>query len=430
MKPGLHRMGAVAAVCGLLAACGDDRAASTEVENEVMVLAASSEDTAPIAAARWVLTNGTDTIASGITDSAGTILAEFPRSDAPYLYLQVATNHGTMQTVIDRRDSATCDTVHAGVNLLTNSIVRAWDHQGTFSPFSDSMARSLTGVPVPFSQYTWPRGSRTIEAKLFLNVLGQRAQRSNSSFISFTDSLVRYPGQSMLADSAFARDLTDALREEAIPPDSQVLVVKRIDSLGGLNGQLLQSFMLDRANADSLLLVSAVHWMSSPNAGAFRDQLLIRARACGVAVLAQPRPPFSPYLVTETARRLTLRIYGHLIADVQQIPDSAGIHALSVFFDDVDSTVRETFTILKIERWFGHDDGLDIFMTPIVTASRNPSWKTSSLLVSPDPKAYAASVWPMPHGSVLKNAITKAVNSGAWGPDLLVFPSQNPSGGK
>lgn len=429
MKPALHRVGAVAAACSLLAACGDDRVTSTEVENEVMVLAASTEDTAPLVAARWILTDGTDTLASGATDSSGTILAVFPRTNSSLLHLMVATSHGTMETVIDRESIATSDTIRTGVNLLTHSISRSWNHRGDFTPYGDSLARSLTGVPVPFSQYAWPRSARAIEAKLFLNVLVQRAQRSGSSFVSFVDSLTRSPGKGMIDDSAFARDLTDALREEAIPFDSQALVVKRIDSLGGRNGRLLQDFMLDRANADSLLLVSTVDWMSTAQADAFRELLLARARACGVAVLAQPRPPFSPYLVTETARRLTLRIYGHLLSETPQLPDSAGQHAFNVFFDDVDSTVRETFTYLKIERWFGRDDHLDMFMAPIVTASRAPSWRTSSLLAAIDPKAYIAANWPMPHGSTLRNAISWAASSGAWGPDLLVYPSQ-PQGGK
>jgi hypothetical protein len=429
MKPALHRFGAVAAFCGLLAACGDDRVTSTEVENEVMVLAASSEDTAPLVAARWVLTDGADTLASGTTDSSGGILAVFPRTDSTLLHLLVATSHGTMETVIDRADAPARDTIRTGVNLLTSSISRSWTRHGDFSPYGDSMARSLTGVPMQFSQYAWPRNSRPIEARLFLNVLAQRAQRSGTPIVFFVDSLTRTPGNGMIDDSAFARDLTDALREEAIPLDSQALVVKRIDSLGGRNGRLLQDFMLDRANADSLLLVSTVGWMSSTQADTFRELLLARARACGVAVLAQPRPAFSPYLVTETARRLTLRIYGHLLSEVAQVPDSAGMHAFGVFFDDVDSTVRETFLYLKIERWFGQDDRLDMFMAPIITASRSPSWRTSALMAASDPQSYVATGWPMPHGSTLRNAISRAASSGAWGPDLLVYPSQ-PQGGK
>lgn len=426
MKPGLHRFGAISAACGVLIACGDDRSASTEVENEITVLAASSEDTAPVIAARWVLTDGTDTLASGITDSAGAILAEFHGTEAPYLYLQVNSSNGTMVSVIDRRDSTPKDTVRAGVNLLTNAIVRNWDRTRDFTPYVDSLTHSLTGVPMPYSFYCQPKGSRPIEAQAFLNVLGQRAQRSGSPPLSYADSLARGTGKPMVSDSTFARDLTDALREEAISLDSQALVVKRIDSLGNRNGQLLQEFMLDRANADSLLLVSTVRWMSAPSADDFRNQLLARARSCGVAVLAQPRPAFSPYLVTETSRRLALRIYGHILGEVQQLPDSAGIHALSLFFDDVDSTVRETFTILRIERWFGHDDMLDIFMAPIITTSRNPGWRTSSLLTSADPVAYIASGWPMPHGSTLRNAITRTANSGQWGHDLLVSEQSQP----
>lgn len=427
MKPVLQRFGAVTAACGVLIACGDDRTASTEVENEVTVLAASSEDTAPLIAARWVLTDGTDTLASGTTDSAGAILAGFQSTEAPYLYLRVNTSNGPMQSVIDRHDSTSSDTVRAGVNLLTNAMVSNWDRRRDFTPYVDSLTRSLTGVPMPYSFYCQPKGSRPIEAQAFLNVLGQRAQRSGSPPVQFADSLVREHGNPMISDSSFPRDLTDALREEAISLDSQALVVKRIDSLGNRNGQLLQDFMLDRANADSLLLVSTVRWMSEPSADDFRDQLLARARSCGVAVLAQPRPAFSPYLVTETSRRLALRIYGHILGDVQQLPDSAGIHALLLFFDDVDSTVRETFTILRIERWFGHDDMLDIFMAPIITASRNPGWRTPSLLTSSDPEAFIAANWPMPHGSTLRNAISRTASSGQWGPDLLVSePSQQP----
>ena len=97
MNPRIQRFGAFLAACGVLGACGDDRLSSTEVENEVSVLVASSEDTAPLRRrAAGFFSDSTTTIASGTTDSTGAFATDLQRTEAPYLFLRIETRHGNI----------------------------------------------------------------------------------------------------------------------------------------------------------------------------------------------------------------------------------------------------------------------------------------------------------------------------------------------
>lgn len=430
MTPRFQRFGAVLAACGVLGACGGDRTASTEVENELTTLLASTEDTVDIVAARWVLTDGSDTLATGITDSTGSIVADFEPSSAPYLYLSVVSGAETLQTVIEARGSDTSDTLRAGVNLFTNLVARSWSPGSSLSRFGDSLARAFTGVPLPYSGFASPQGMRSPEAEVFLGVLQQKVQRSGSPMVRYVDSLAHAPGGGgMLHDSAFTRDMTDALRRQALPADSQDLVVQRIDSLGGQNGKLFQTFQQDQASADSVLLVSVAPWLASSQATELRGTLIARSQACATAILAQPRPAFPSDIVKETSRRVALRTYAHLLGDLSASPDSAGRAALTILLSDADSTLRETFLILKIDKWFGKDIQADQLLAPVYASQRRSSWKTSDLVKASNPKDFAAAGWPLPHGATLRNAIVAALQSGRWGQpgDLLVPDSSSAS---
>lgn len=427
MNDRLHRFGAALAACGVLAACGDDRMSSTEVENEVSTLVASSEDTAPIAAARWILSDSTSTIASGVTDSTGSIAVDFPSIASPYLFLKVESASETLQTIVDLRNTNGGDTIRTGVNLLTNAVARAWSespHHQDFGRFGDSLARSITGLPLAYETFALPSDKRAREAQVVLDVLGRKARRAPGPMVPFVDSLARTPDASMLHDSSFSRDLADILREQGTPPDSQTVLVQRIDSLGGQHNTLVAAFERQRRDADSLLLTEIAPWLGAPAADGFCRILLARASTNANRILAQPRPAFSPDLVMETARRLALRTYVRLLDDIASPPGDAGDAALSLLLDEADSTMRETFLVLKIDPWFGKDVALDQFLSPILAATRRPEWRSSALLAADDPRATIASGWPLPHGTALREAIEASISTGAWGsPYQLLIPA-------
>lgn len=429
MNARLQRFGAALAAFGLLAACGDDRVSSTEVENEVSTLVASSEDTAPIVAARWVLSDSSATIARGVTDSTGSIAVDFPTTASSYLFLRIESPSETLQTIIDLRNAEHGDTIRTGVNLLTNAVARAWHtapHHQDFARFGDSLAHSITGMPLGYGSFALPADRRMPEAQVFLDVLGRKARRAPGPMIPFVDSLARTPGASMLHDSSFSRDLADILREQGTPPDSQTAIVQRIDSIGGQYNALVAAFERQRQDADSLLLTEIVPWLGSPAADGFCRILLARASMNANRILAQPRPAFPPDLVMETGRRLALRTYARLLDDIASPPDSAGLVAFTLLLDEADSTMRETFRTLKIDPWFGKDVALDQLLSPILTAARSQNWSSSALLAAIDPRAAIASGWPLPHGTALRKAIEASIATGAWGsPYQLLIPDSS-----
>ena len=129
-----------------------------------------------------------------------------------------------------------------------------------------------------------------------------------------------------------------------------------------------------------------------------------------------------PDLIAETSRRLALRTYARLLDDIVSPPDSAGAAAFDILLDDADSTLRETFLVLKIEVWFGRDDNVDQLLSPIIAASRRQDWKSTALLTAADPASHIAAGWPMPHNPALRTAIEASVLTGKWGTpyDLLI----------
>jgi hypothetical protein len=202
------------------------------------------------------------------------------------------------------------DTLRTGINLFTDAVARAWlTHRsaGSLQQFGDSLARGITGFPLPYTTLSKPRDQRSPEATTVLGTLSRRAGASRRPPGAFLDSLARDPNGSLVRDPSFSRDLADVLRIQGLPPDSQTNLVQHLDSLGGQDGSLTKSFAHEVAQADTVLLTELLPWLGPASADGFRQNLLRRAAANASAVLGQPRPSFDPRLVDEVVRRLTLR---------------------------------------------------------------------------------------------------------------------------
>lgn len=423
-----HRrhMGASAALAALsLAGCASDRTASTEVENELTaVVIGSAEDTSALVAARWTLSDSTRVLASGSTDSAGTFVATIPWS-ASELVFSLVSPGDVLTTIVPAGSFRPGDTLRTGINLLTDAVARAWltrRPSGTLQHLGDSLAQGITGFPLPYSTLSKPRDLRPPEAATVLGSLSRRVGASRRPPGAFLDSLALDPQGSLLRDPNFSRDLADLLRIQGLHPDSQTILVRHLDSLGGRDGSLLESFAHEVAQADTVLLAELLPWLRSPDADGFRQSLLRRASANAATVLGQPRPAFDPRLVEELVRRLSLRTTTRALQDLASAPDSAGQAALARLLGETDSVIRELFLVMRIEKWFGRDAQLDAFLAPILLDRRRADWSTTAYLASPDPREFLATGWPVPHGFALRQAIENRLSSGQWGParDLLV----------
>lgn len=421
-----HPIGVTTAWVALsLAGCASDRTASTEVENELTaVVIGSAEDTTALIAARWTLSDSTRVLASGITDSSGAFAASIPWS-ASELVFSLVSPSDVLTTIVPAGSFQPGDTLRTGINLFTDAVGRAWlTHRsaGTLEHFGDSLARGITGFPLPYSTLSKPTPLRSAEATTVLGALSRRAGASHRPPGAFLDSLARDPDGSLVRDPSFSRDLADVLRLQGLPPDSQTNLVRHLDSLGGQDGFLVRSFAHEVAQADTVLLTELLPWLGAANSVNFRQTLLRRAVSNAVVVLGQPRPSFDPRLMDELVRRLTLRTTVRALQDLAAPPDSAGMATLSRLLGETDSVIREMFMVLRIEKWFGRDAQLDAFLAPIVLERRRADWSTSAYLASGDPREFLATGWPIPHSYPLRQAIENRAASGLWGPakDLLV----------
>jgi len=415
-----------------LGGCASDRVASTEVENELTaVVIGSAEDTIVLVAARWTLSDSTGVIAAGTTDSVGEFTATIPWSGSELVFA-LSGSGSTLSAVVPAGSFGPGDTLHAGINLFTDAVARAWKSDrsaGSFARLGDSLSRGITGFPLPYQTLSKPRSHRSREAAAVLDAMSLRAGASHRPPGAFLDSLARDPSGSLLRDTSFSRDLADAMRAQGLPPDSQTFLVRHLDSLGGQDGDLEKAFAHEVEQADTNLLTGLLPWLDRVENDGFRQPLLARAAANATAVLRQPRPAFDPRQIDELVRRLSLRTTALALDGLDSPPDSAGRTALSLLLAETDSVVRETFLVLRIENWFGRDDHLAEFLVPILLDRRRADWSVAEFVAAGDPAGYQAARWPLPHGQPLRQAIQTRAASGVWGaPSNLLVPDSSSTG--
>ncbi|MCB9497198.1 MAG: hypothetical protein H6686_09985 [Fibrobacteria bacterium] len=407
--------------------CATDRIASTEVENELVgVVVGTAEDTASLVAARWLLADSASTLFSGTTDSLGSIVATRVPVDRD-LELLVLSQAETLRIAIPAGSLLPGDTLRLGVNLLTDAVSRAWEYKGrkgSLPVFGDSLARDILGLPFSWPELSAPRGRRSQDVTTILQTLNLQVRRGAEPPWKHLDALASDPSRNLVRDSAFGLDLAQTLRNQGLARDSQRLVVRRLDSLSGEQGRLFDAWDNAIQAGDSLLLVELLPWLGQPEVGWFLRYLKDRATSTGQVVLMQPRPAMPMDLVTETARRLSMRMAVRALQDLSSPPLDGMV--LARLLDEADSTARETFQFLRIEQWFGRDRELDELLEPIVLLERSPAWSTTAYVEALDPAAMLAVGWIFPHGEPLRKALEKRV--GDLGLDLRQYLVWNDPG--
>lgn len=422
----------------LLAACADDRGtASTEVENELQAarLSVVAEGPNSFAESPWTLLGADgDTIATGSTDSTGAIDAVVG-IPVPHTVLLLHV-HGVPDTVrvalFPRAGFSAGDTLSASANLLTESVLRAADPRAMdrlrFERLGDSVVRDMGGLSLPYDRIAGHPRTRDRSAQVLLEVLSIQARRSATTASRYIDDLRQDPRRSILLDTAFSRDLSAGMRHLALPPDSQTIVAIQLDSLGARGGDLYRDWEASRFLEDSALFAGLLPWIAGESASNLRNDLLLRADRLGHDAARSFDGGGSAFPVERqmrTVRRAVIRLWVHLLGDLSEAPgDSAKTAALEQLLKPAETSIRDAWKRMRLEAWTEKDSSAASFLRSAIDARRDTTWRTTSLLVSPDPFSYSLSRWPMPLGSKLDTLLDSLAATGRWGdPSGLLRPA-------
>lgn len=414
-----------------LAGCGSAQVASTEVENEVAagILLASVEDTAAIASASWSLLDSTTVLASGQTDSTGSLTGALPRSTRP-LRLCVIRGSDTLQALLV--DTSRLDTLRIGINPVTDLVAR---HMNLFKDGSrflaeaDSLTNAITGFTVSYQEFSRHARDRSPTAKVLLGILGRQLSRHGDHH-TYLDSLVSNGQASMDDDSSFARDLAQQLRDNGIPTDSQLLIVKDLDTQAKKEGRLLETYQQEHLASDSLLLLELSPWASAPSLSHLSAHLLRQSSALGNALGSASGSEGSDDVATETTRRIALRLYVRELGE-KPVVNVSDLNALDPLLAQIDTSLMVSFTLLRLQAWAGRDALAAQLLGPILERNRSQDWSLGNQLSAADPKSYLQAQWPFPTKTGLDSALLSEVATGKWGKpaELLHDQESNPRSG-
>lgn len=428
MRRAFPVLGAVA----LLAACADDRGtASTEVENEIQAARMSvvAEGPNSFAGASWTLLDADgDTLARGTADTSGKIDAAVGIPDAGSgLLLQVNGTPDTVRVVVFPQPGfAAGDTLRSSANLLTESVVRAAGSsalreldRAAFGRLGDSVVRAIGGLSLPYDRVATHPDDRGRTAQVLLEVAATQARRSGSSSSRYIEDLRLDPARSIIAEPAFSTDLSQGLRHLELSPDSQAIVARELDSLGGRGGELYRGWEASHFQEDSALLAGLLPWTAGEGAARLRNDLLGRADRLGhdATRSSEGSPSSSPVeRQMRTVRRTMIRLWVHLLDDLSAPPpDSTPSAALEQLLRPAETSLREAWKRMRLEGWADRDSAAAGFLRSALDSRRDPAWSTTVLLASPDPFSYSLSKWPMPLGARLDSLLDSLAASGRWG---------------
>jgi hypothetical protein len=380
---------------GLLAACGADRSASTEVENEVSagVLRVSVEDTALLPGVRWNLSTPSGTVLdSGFANASGILTSS--RAPLGQELLLRALSRDTLRAVVI--DSSTLDTLRAGMNLLTDAVARQWTSDGkkqAFPEFADSLVRKITGTDVAYHSISTDKDMRSQFARSLLGTLTAQIARCGCPPSAYLDTLATVPDRSLHSDSQFDADIARQYARDGVPLDSQALRLL-----------LPSSDTSTQAHLDSIDIqsfVSALPWTRSGENTL--NQLLNDAESIGTAAASSLKSGRGT--AATAAARVCLHVYELSLSEIGQSPDSSQRMAYYEFRDKLDSSTAQGLQILGVGSWLSDGAQAASRLHSALISTRTPSWNMATFLNSSNPQTYLQSNWPMPTGEALRQAI-------------------------
>lgn len=380
----------------MLAACGMDRSASTEVENEVSagVLRVSVEDTALLPGVRWNLSTSSGTVLdSGFANASG-ILTSSHVPLGQELLLR-ALSRDTLQTVMI--DSSAADTLRAGMNLLTDAVARQWKSsrkEQAFPEFADSLVRKITGTDIAYRSISTDKDMRPQFVRSLLEALTAQVSRCDCPPSAYLDTLATVPGRSLHSDSQFNADLAEQYARDDIPLDSQALHLLQPSSDTSTQAHLDSN--------DIQFFKSALPWASANESVV--QELLDSAKNMGTAA-ASPLKSGRGVAATAAAR-ICLHIYVQPLSEISQLSDSSSqLQAYQSFVKAMDSSITQGLQMLDVGSWIADGTQTADRLYSALISTRSSNWSMQAYLNSSDPQTYLRDQWPMPTGDVLRKAI-------------------------
>lgn len=380
----------------MLAACGMDRSASTEVENEVSagVLHVSVEDTALLPGVRWNLSAPSGTVLdSGFADASG-ILTSSRAFLGQELLLRALTRDTLRAVVID---SSASDTLRTGMNLLTDAVARQWKSGAKslpFPEFADSLMRKITGTDIGYRSLSAERNQQSQIARSLLGALTAQIVRCGCPPSAYLDSLATMPDRNLHSGSQFDADIAKQYVHDGVPLDSQAL-------------RLLQpsSDTSTQAHLDSIDIQSfrsSLPWADTN--GNILSELLDSAEDIGMTAASSLKSGRGT--AATAAARVCLHVYTQSLSEIRQLPDSSQLPAYHFFMRRVDSSLAQGLQILGVGSWIADDAQAANRLHSAWISTRASDWDMTTFLNATDPRTYLQDKWPMPTEEALRQTLS------------------------